>query len=56
LLAAMRERGTETATFTPESGPDGYLQCQPFTRTPAADLWEINRWLGRRQLDRHSPS
>lgn len=55
LLAAMRERGTETATFTPESGPDGYLQCQPFTRTPVADLWEINRWLGRRQLDRHSP-
>jgi hypothetical protein len=55
LLAAMRKRGTETATFTPESGPDGYLQCQPFTRTPVADLWEINRWLGRRQLDRHSP-
>jgi hypothetical protein len=55
LLAAMRERGTETATFTPESGPDGYLQCQPFTREPVADLWEINRWIGRRQLERHSP-
>ncbi len=55
LLAAMRARGTETATFTPESGPDGYLQCQPFTREPVADLWEINRWIGRRQLERHSP-
>lgn len=55
LLGAMRERGMETATITPESGPDGYLQCRPFTREPVADLWEINRWLGRRQLDRHSP-
>lgn len=55
LLHAMRERGMEAATLTPESGPDGYLQCRPFTREPVADLWEINRWLGRRQLDRHSP-
>jgi hypothetical protein len=56
LLGAMCDRGMEIATITPESGPDGYLQCQPFTRTPVADLWEINRWLGRRQLDRHLPS
>jgi hypothetical protein len=55
LLAAMRERGVEAATFTPEAGPDGYLQCQPFTRAPVADLWEINRWLGLRQLERRSP-
>ena len=53
LFAAMRERGTETATLTPEFGPDGYLQCHPFTRDPVADLWEINRWIGRRQLERH---
>ena len=54
MFGAMRERGMETATLTPESGPDGYLQCRPFTREPVADLWEINRWIGRRQLDRHS--
>lgn len=53
LLAAMRDRGMETATLTPESGPDGYLQCKPFTREPVADLWEINRWIGCRQLERH---
>jgi hypothetical protein len=53
LLAARLERGTETATFTPESGPDGYLQCRPFNREPVADLWEINRWIGLRQLERH---
>lgn len=54
LLEAMRDRGMETATLTPESGPDGYLQCRPFTGEPVADLWEINRWIGLRQLDRHS--
>jgi hypothetical protein len=52
LLASMESRGTEVATFTPESGPDGYLHCIPFTRVPVADLWDINRWLGRRQLQR----
>jgi hypothetical protein len=52
----MRTRGFETTTFTPESGPDGYLHLQPFTQTPVADLWEINRWLGLRQLSRFTAS
>lgn len=52
LWASMRDRGLEVSTFTPESGPDGYLHLEPFTRRPVADLWEINRWLGLRQLER----
>lgn len=55
LFAAMQKRGMETATLTPESGPDGYLHCQPFTCEPVADLWEINRWIGLRQLERFNP-
>jgi hypothetical protein len=56
MLQGMKSRGIESASLTPESGPDGYLQCQPFSRTPVADLWEINRWLGLRQLERFHQS
>ena len=52
LWQGMRARGFNAATFTPESGPDGYLHLMPFTQAPVADLWEINRWLGHRQLER----
>jgi hypothetical protein len=40
------------STMTPEFGPDGYLQAHPFTRTPAGDLDEINRWMACRQRKR----
>lgn len=33
-------------TITPEFGPDGYLQRNPTTGTPVANLREINRWIG----------
>lgn len=52
IWRSMHERGFPNSTFTPESGPDGYLHLEPFTRKPVADLWEINRWLGQRQLTR----
>lgn len=42
-------RGRAASTLTPEFGPDGYLHCQPFTRSPVADLVEINRWMARRE-------
>ncbi len=48
----MDARGTATPTLTPEFGPDGYLQCAPFTRKPVANLREVNRWIGQRQQDR----
>jgi hypothetical protein len=31
--------------MTLEFGPDGYLQKQPFTGAPAADLWQVNCWM-----------
>lgn len=45
-------RGFTEATLTPEFGPDGYLQCEPFTGSPVADLWDVNRWIAHRQRDR----
>ena len=56
LWRSMRERGLQSPTFTPESGPDGYLHLEPYTLRPVADLWEINRWLGLRQLERIHPT
>ncbi len=49
---SMAARGIREMTMTPEFGPDGYLQCAPFTQQPVADLLEINRWMGQRQRDR----
>jgi hypothetical protein len=46
---SMAARGVTRFTMTPEFGPDGYLQCAPFTRMPVADLWELNSWVGTRQ-------
>lgn len=49
---SIAARGVTKFTMTPEFGPDGYLQHTPFTRIPAADLWEVNRWIGLRQRER----
>ena len=45
---AARDRASPSVTMTPEFGPDGYLQHTPFTKTPAADLGEVNRWMAGR--------
>lgn len=49
---SMAGRGLTEYTMTPEFGPDGYLQCAPFSRKPVADLWELNHWIGQRQRER----
>jgi hypothetical protein len=36
-------RGFPRITFTPEFGPDGYQQVDPFTGRPHGDLWDFNR-------------
>lgn len=46
------DRGMTISTLTPEFGPDGYLQCRPFTGEPVADLAEINAWMAARQRQR----
>ena len=48
---AQYEQGYTLTTLTPEFGPDGYLQQQPFTEKPVADLWEINQWMAKQQVD-----
>ncbi|MFT5105698.1 MAG: sugar phosphate isomerase/epimerase [Pseudoalteromonas tetraodonis] len=45
LIRAADLRGSTKFSVTPEFGPDGYLQCRPFTSEPAADLRELNRWV-----------
>lgn len=49
---SQENRGFSISTLTPEFGPDGYLQCEPWTGKPVADLWEINRWIAYRQRER----
>lgn len=39
---SQRQRGFQLTTLTPEFGPDGYLQKQPFSQVPVADLDELN--------------
>jgi hypothetical protein len=45
LVDHAEGEGRDVFTITPEFGPDGYLQCAPFTAEPVADLWEVNRWM-----------
>lgn len=40
--------GSQGPTFTPEFGPDGYLQAKPYTGERVADLQEVNRWMMER--------
>ncbi len=51
IWLVQRENGNSLTTMTPEFGPDGYLHTMPFTQLPVADLWEINEWMGRTELD-----
>lgn len=51
IWASQAARDYTSSTMTPEFGPDGYLHTQPFTSMPVADLWQVNRWVGLRELD-----
>lgn len=51
IWSAQRDNGNSLTTMTPEFGPDGYLHTMPFTQLPVADLWEINTWMGRTELE-----
>jgi sugar phosphate isomerase/epimerase len=52
IWRAQFARGETVSTMTPEFGPDGYLHEMPFSRTPVADLAEINAWMAARQQTR----
>lgn len=45
IWQSQKQRQFEIATMTPEFGPDGYLHEAPFSRTPVADLWDLNQWM-----------
>jgi sugar phosphate isomerase/epimerase len=49
IWQAQARHGKAASTMTPEFGPDGYLQCAPFTQAPVADLVEINAWMAQRE-------
>ena len=49
---AMAARGLESCTLMPEFGPFPYMHHLAYTNQPVADLWDINRWQGRRQQER----
>jgi sugar phosphate isomerase/epimerase len=54
IARSALERAQAWLSFTPEFGPDGYLQHAPFSNTPVADLSDINRWMAARQRHRLS--
>jgi hypothetical protein len=49
----QREAGDTRSTLTPEFGPDGYLQQQPFGGPPVAELWGLNHWMALEQRRQH---
>ncbi len=52
IWAAQKARGDQVTTLVPEFGPPDYLNVQPFTREPLADLEEVCNWMADRQLGR----
>ena len=52
IWESQRARGEAVSTMTPEFGPDGYMQCLPFTGAPVAELRQINAWMAERQKRR----
>lgn len=52
IWLAREAVGATSVTMTPEFGPDGYLQTEPFTGNPVANLNEINGWMAVRLRQR----
>jgi sugar phosphate isomerase/epimerase len=50
IWRSQRERGMTNPTLTPEHGPFPYQHVLPHTLTPTADIFDINTWIGERQL------
>lgn len=52
----QRSRSVDVSTFTPEFGPPPYMQTDPYTNKPVADLWTISNWMADRQSQRFEKS
>lgn len=48
IWAAQKARGVEVSYIEPEFGPEPYLHTMPHTGERAADLWEVNTFMGHR--------
>lgn len=49
---ASEARGDKLTTITTEHGPPNYQPMKPFTQEPLADWWEVNSYVGDRQINR----
>jgi hypothetical protein len=54
IWTAYEHSGRDTATITPEFGPDGYLHVMPFRGSPVANLDQVNHWMARRVRENFS--
>jgi hypothetical protein len=48
IARARLSAGAEYLTFDPEFGPPNYMQTSPYSRKPAADLWEVCLYMATR--------
>ncbi len=49
---AQAAAGVEVTTLTPEHGPAPYQWVLPHTKSPVADIGDINHWIALRQVKR----
>jgi hypothetical protein len=52
IVRARLAAGAEYFTFNPEFGPPTYMNTQPYTQQPVADLWEVCHWMAQRFAQR----
>ncbi len=50
IWRAQKAAGVASPTLTPEHGPFPYQHVLPHTMVPTADIFDINTWMGERQL------
>jgi len=59
IAQARLAAGAKYLTFNPEFGPPNYMQTLPYSRKPAADLWEVCLYMAarfRRQYEEMFPA
>lgn len=48
IARARFAAGADFLTFNPEFGPPNYMQTEPYSGKPAADLWEVCLYMAKR--------
>ena len=54
IWESQTARGYSRTTLNPEFGADGYLHKLPFTDTPVANQWDIQRWMAAKEREHFS--